>query len=357
MKIERSKFLAALEPLKAALTARTVIAAQTQIWFDKKYAYAHGGSFGIRVAIETPFDFGVPGKLLLGLLDQTSAAEISLESKDKTFMFKAGGSSVKLAILDKKLRPTFYPEPKDKPTAKIKVTKEFVHGLKRVFAIHPPDPPKRLEHGGVCLFPVTESQIVDIGSFDMITTDSKSIASMTIEQDYGGKSIVLPRIFAEQVAAQCDENVELEFYPDHFRVQATKDIALYSNVFDSGKIQDLPNIIDGLYYNKTAAVFAIPDGFFEALERAVLIAGSGDEPIVRLTVLANSLLMTGEFRTGAFREEFDIDFYEKSPEQSVEVRAKPLMSVVNVSELRIGPDAVVCCGKEDGFLYLLALGK
>lgn len=346
MKIERKKLLEALEPLKPALAVRTVIAAQTQVWFDKEFAYAHDGGFGVRSAFETPFDFGVPGKLLLGLLESSDAEEIILEPKDTALVFKSGKSTVKLTILDKSARPTFYSDDPGKPVTTIKVSKELVEGLRRVFMLRPANP-KRLEHHGVCLFPV-ESEM------DLYTTDSKSIAVAPVAQKYKGKKLVIPRVFAEQLVAQCEENAELEIFGDHFRVNATEKVTLYSNVFDTSGMQDLPATVDRAYDTKAAPLFGIPKGFDAALERAVLMAGSAEEPVVTLKTHGKKLTISGAFRSGDFSEEFDVD--KNLPERSVEVLAKPLMTTAAVQQLMVGPVAVALRGKDD-FLYFLALGK
>ncbi len=230
MKIERKKLLAALEPLKPALAVKTVVVAQQQIWFDKKHAYAHDGGFGVRTAFDTPFDFGVPGKLLLGLLEQSEADEVTLEPKEENLAFKAGKSAIKLAIFDKVKRPKFYPDkPESKPLATLKVSKELVAGLRRVFTLRPANP-KRLEHHGVCLFAAGPEM-------DLFTTDSKTFAVSPVIQKLGVKRALLPRGFAVQLVAQCEENAALELYEDHFRVAANKATTLYSNVLDISGIK------------------------------------------------------------------------------------------------------------------------
>lgn len=346
MKLERKKLLEVLAPLKPALATPTVIAGQLQIWFDKEYAYAHDGGFGVRSVLETPFDFGVPGKLLLGLLESFAADEVLLEPKDTVLAFKVGKSTTKLTTLDKSARPRFYEEDPGKPTNTIKVSRELVAGLRRVFMLRPANP-KRLEHHGVCLFPV-ESEM------DLFTTDSKSIAVAPVAQKYKGKKLVIPRVFAEQLVAQCEENAELDIFRDHFRVNATDKVTLYSNLFDTEGMQDLPSQVDRAYDTKAAPLFGIPKGFDVALERAVLMAGSNEEPLVKLKTNGKKLVVSGEFRSGDFSEEFDVD--KSLPDRTVEVLAKPLMTAAAVTQLMVGPNAVALRGNDD-FLYFLALGK
>lgn len=347
MKLERKKLLAALEPLKPAL-AYPLTEAHSQVWFDKKYAYAHDGGFGVRVVLEIPFEFGVLGKLLLGLLEQSEAEEVSLEPKDENFTFKAGRSSVKLPIRDTSRRPKFYPDkPKGKPVAEFVLSKEFVAGLRRVFMLHPANP-KRLEHHGVCVFPFDDG-----AELELYTTDSKAIAVIPVKQKASVKT-VLPRLFAEQMVSQCAENAELEMYEDHFRVEATKQVMLYSNVLDTSAMQNLPAVVDRAYDTKTAPPFAIPKGFQEALERATLMAGSKEDGLVELKTTGKKLVMSGTFQAGEFLEEFDVD--KSLPNRAVSVLAKPLMTTAAVTTLMVGENAVTLCGKDD-FLYFLALGK
>jgi DNA polymerase III sliding clamp (beta) subunit (PCNA family) len=345
MRIERKKLLAALEPLKPALAVRTVVPAQLQIWFNKKYADAHDGGFGVRTTFETPFDFGVPGKLLINLLEQSEAEEVTLEPKENNLAFKAGKSLIKLAILDKVKRPKFYPDkPESDVLATLKVSKELIAGLRRVFTLRPANP-KRLEHHGVCIYSTGKE-------LELYTTDSRALALQPVNQKFAVKRALLPRVFAEQLVAQCEENAVLELHEDHFRVLARKQTMLYSNVLDISGMLDLPSYADRFYDPKVAPPFVIPREFEAALERVTMMVGPKEDPMITLKTSGKKLMLGAEFKSGELLEEFDVD--KALPTRSVSVVVTPLLAVPGVDKMMIGPEAVTLCGKDD-FLYFLAL--
>jgi DNA polymerase III sliding clamp (beta) subunit (PCNA family) len=347
MKIERKALLAALEPLKPAIAGRTVIKELTHVWFDGKFAYAHDGGMGIRVALETPFKLGVPGSLLLALLGQAGADNLMLEAADDALAFKSGRSNVKLVTLPIEQRVWPYPaKPEGKPVASLKVSEALVAGLRRVFVVRPSNP-KRMEHHAVCVFPFDKD-------LDLYTTDSKQLAVMPVEAVLVGKvkNLAIPRPFAEQLASQCKgEGSELRMYEDHFVVQATEQVTLFSNVLDSSEMLDLPEFADKYCDEKAAPPIPIPEGLRPALERAVLMAGSED-PIVRIRTSGKVLQLSAEFaNTGELEEEFELT--KALPKCSVNMVAKLLLAAKDVDRMMIMPSAINLRGK-NGFMYIMA---
>ena len=345
MKANRKELLEALAPLKPALAGRSVVTELTHIWFDGKYAYAHDGGVGARVKVETPFKLGVPGSLLLGLLDQAGPEALELQEEEASLTFKAGRSNIKLATLPLENRVWPYP---DKPTGKVlaslKVSKPFVTALKRVFVIRPANP-KRMEHHAVCVFAVEKEM-------DLYTTDSMTLAVMPVKEPLEGKadSIAIPRSFAEQVVAQCQYDVELQMYADHFIVAASPTVTLYSNIFDTAEMLDLPAFADKYADDKAAPPFELPKEFSAALERVVLMAGAEDA-VVTLQTSGKALALTGAFKLGELDEEFET--IKSLPKCSVDVVAKTLLSVRDMDTMMISKNAVTLRGK-DKFMYVLA---
>jgi len=345
MKIDRKELLTALEPLKPALSNRGAVVELSHIWFDSEFAYAHDGGMGVRVKLETPFKLGVPGNLLLGLLNQAGAESLTLDAKEDTLAFKAGKSNVKLATLPLDSRVWPYPEkPTSKPVATIKVSEALIAGLKQVFVVKPSNP-TRMEHHGVSIFPV-EKEV------DLYTTDSKMVAVTPVTEPLVGKikSAVLPRNFAEQLVAQCKAGAELKLYSDCFTVTASPKVTLYSNVFDTSDMYDMPSIADKFSDEKAAPPFKLPEGFSGTLERAVLMAGA-DEPAVQLITDGKTLLVTGRFKYGELSEQFAVD--KALPKCAVLVLAKQLLAPKDIERMMISKDGVTLRGK-DGFMFITA---
>jgi hypothetical protein len=351
MQVSRKELLTALEPLKPAFAGRSVVTALTHIWFDGHYAYAHDGGVGARTKLETPFKLGVPGGLLLGLLGQSGPDDLTLTETDAALTFKAGRSNVKLATLpiDQRVWP-YDKEGKEKAwpgpvKASLKVTKGFMTALKRVFVIRPANP-KRMEHHAVCVFGIGDAEM------DLFTTDSATLAVMSLVEPLGGKadSIAIPRSFAEQLATNCQYDKELKMYADHFVVEASPELTLYSNVYDTADILDLPGYAEKYADDKAAPSFPLPEEFSAALERVVLMAGLEDA-VVSLHTEGKSLSLTGSFKLGELDDEFEVS--KALPKCTVPVVAKTLLSVRDVNTISVGKHAVTLRGK-DKFTYILA---
>jgi hypothetical protein len=354
MKIERKELLTALEPLKPALAVRSSIAELSHVWFDREFAYAYDNGKGIRVKFACPLKLGVSGPLLLGLVEQSSADTFTLEENDTALTFKSGRSNVKLVTLPFEGRVWPYPEKsKGKPLATIKVSEGFLAALKRVLSLRPVIQ-KRMEHHSVCVYPIGKSG----EEMDLFTTDSVSLAYMPLVEAIGSNAdaLAIPREFADQILAQCKPGQELNFYTDHFALQASEKVWLYSNVFDTSEMLELGEAVDKFSDKKLTPTFDIPDGFTATLERAVLMAGT-EEPVVSLRATGKTLVLKGQFKFGQLDEEFTLS--AALPKVSIDVVAKTLLAVKDVTRMMILPrndrenGALALCGK-DGFRYITA---
>lgn len=351
MNVNRKEFLEALAPLKPAIQAQASIPALAHIWFDGEYAYAHDGGLGVRVKLDTPLRLGVSGTVFLGLLAQASADTLSLESSDNVLAFKAGRSNVKLATLPLEQKVWPYADEvrsssgTGKPVASLKATDAFLAGLKKVFLIRP-SPKKRMEHYAVCIFPVGKTEM------DLFVTDSRTLAVAAVPEPITGKvkAIALPRTFAEQLVAQCVEAPTVKMFSDHFRVEANAKVSLYSNVFDTTDILDLPGSAERFCDEEKATPFAIPDDLRPALERVALMAGS-EEPLVLLHSSGKHLKLTGKFKFGELDEEFEL--VRPIPKCSVKASTKLILAPKGVDRMMLFKEGITLLGAE-GFMYTLA---
>jgi hypothetical protein len=350
VKANRKELIAALEPLRAALatTTKTAIPSLTHIWFDGKFAYAHDNSIGIRSKIETPFKLGVPGVLLLGLLNQAGVEELTLDAKENVLAFKAGKSNVKLATQPLSMQVWPYPPDKEapKPLVSITTSQAFIAGLKRVFVVKPPEKDKkRMEHHSICIWPVEKEM-------DMYTTDSRILARAEVAEEVKGKiaKLALPRDFAEQVAARCRFDAVLYMYPDYFRVQATDTLSLYSNAMDTTGMLDLPKTAEHYTDEKKTPPFVIPKDLSAALDRALLMAGH-DEPLITLATDGKKITLSGEFKSGEIEEIFDLT--KAVPKSALTAVASALTAAKDVEKMMLSPEGLVLRGA-DGFMYIIA---
>jgi DNA polymerase III sliding clamp (beta) subunit (PCNA family) len=343
--ISRKEAIAALEPLKAAIAARSALQELSHIWFDEKFVYATNGGMGIKVKFASPLKCGVPGTLFLGLLSQTASDTLEFTFDDDVLKFKSGRSSVKLNTLPLDRMVWRYPsKPTGKALATIKVSDVFVKALKRVMALRPSQP-KRMENHAVCIYAVD-------AEMDLYVTDNNSLLVAPVAEALGGsaKKIALPREVADQIASQCKDSPELKMYEDHFVVQASDKVTLYSNVFDTSEMLDLPGVADNFTNDKTAPPFAVPEGFAAALERAVTLAGV-EEPLVTLTASGKALKLAAKYKFGKIDEEFTLP--KAIPKATITLSARLLLSIKGVDKLAIA-DKFANMRDADGFMYITA---
>lgn len=342
MKAERKELLKALAPLKPAL-GRGAVVELTHIWFDGKYAYAHDGGMGVKAKLETDFDFGVSGALLLGLLNQDGPEALDLSlNKDNALTVRAGKSSVKLVTLTSERRPWPYPEKIGKPVAIIVLTEEMLTGMRRVLTVKPANP-TRLEHHGISVFTADKE-------LQLYTTDSKVLATVPVPGESKGiDSTVIPRAFAEQLIARCSAGAELKLLAKCFACEADDGLTLFSNVFDTADILELPGYVTKYAGDNSPKPFEIPEGFNAALERAVLLSGI-ENPAVSLKVDGKKLTMRGRFKGGELDEDFSLKVSQ--PVAGLDVLADKLLAIKDVSSFSVSKDALVFYSKSDDFILI-----
>lgn len=346
MKLSRKETIVALGPVKSAVAARNVIEELCHFWFDGTHVYATDGGLGVKAKFASPLKCGVPGGLFLGLLNQASADTLEFDYSDNVLKFKAGRSSIKLNTLPLDRKVWRYPDkPKGKPLAVITISDELIKGLQRVLALKSGEK-KRMEHHAVCIF-------AEGKEMDLYTTDSKSLLVMPVSEELRGSAnkIALPRDMAEQIVSQCAPGEDLSMYADHFVTRANANVTLYSNVFDTSEMLNLPEYADRFSDDKVAPPFLLPEGFTAALERAALIAGAADEPIVTLTVDGKSLKFSGKYKLGNVDEDFTL--VKAVPKAEISVDAKTLLAVKDVKKLAMFKTAINL-RDEVGFMYILA---
>lgn len=341
MSLSRKETIAALDLVKPAVATRSAIQELSHVWFDGEHVSATNGGLGIRTKLKSPFKCGVPGALLLGLLNQAAA---------DTLEFKQDGNGLKfgritLNTLPLEQFPWRYPEkPKVKPTATLKVSEEFITGLKRVAALKVSGP-KRMEHYAVCIFAVDDE-------IDLYVTDSKSMLVMPAKEKLTGsaKKIALPRELADQIVAQCKPGQTLNMYPDHFSIVANDKVQLYSNVFDTSEMLDLPQFANNLVDEKKFPSVELPSDLNAVLERAMVLAGSED-PLVVFKSEGKVLKVSAKFKYGAIAEEFALN--KVAFKTALSLNARTILAIKDVKKISFSDRAASFLGGDD-FTYVLA---
>lgn len=98
MEISHPLLLKALTTAAPALAARPVIPALQLFWFTGTALRATDGFIGIEVPLETDFEGGVPGKVLLGFVSSMKRKSVKITQKDNALVFAAGRSKITLPL-------------------------------------------------------------------------------------------------------------------------------------------------------------------------------------------------------------------------------------------------------------------
>jgi len=188
LKVNRKEFLGELERLKPAIGSTGSLAELSHLWFDGKTVYAFNGGLGIKAPLETEFKGGVPGKLLVGLLQSHSAEEAVIEEEENSLRVDLGKSSkTNLATLAPDRMPWDFPAKPAKSASALELTEDVIDALRRSLIVRS-DKPAMTVHYGVTL-------VDNKGNLSFYTTDSAMMAQTSAAAEVDSKPIVLPRAF------------------------------------------------------------------------------------------------------------------------------------------------------------------
>ncbi len=237
MNLNRKAFLGQLEQLAPAIVNGSKIPALANMWFDGENAHAYNGGLGIMVPLATDFSFGVPGKLLLGIVGGKDTEEVEIRANGEGAYIGMGKSKVTLNTLPMEAVAWPYKLPKDNSPS-ITLTEDFIGGIRRVLPIQPTKK-NRLEHYGVMLFAVAEGCLI-------CTIDSQVLASYIVSPvslPAAAHKIILPWLFAEQLVEQCKPGDVLYVLEDSI-IALSDNVSIYSNLLDNTGLYDLPAMLN-----------------------------------------------------------------------------------------------------------------
>src|SRR5678816_2751546 len=94
---ERDELLSTLNDAAPALGREATIPEYSYFWFDKKFVYAYNGGLGIRLALPTDLECGIPGKPFLDLLNTSSMKQVFLDQADDAVILQMGKSKMNIS--------------------------------------------------------------------------------------------------------------------------------------------------------------------------------------------------------------------------------------------------------------------
>lgn len=347
MKLDREPLIKALEQVKPALQSSGSIPALKHIWLDGKYLYAYNNALGIRVEYASELEpCGILGSVLMGLLQSTSAKEIDLTQTDTQIDLKMGRASASVPVMDIEQNPWPFlvKLPSSSGALSLSLTEELLAGLKQVRIIRA-SAPKRVEHYGVVVFPSKDQ-------FTLYTTDSKALAEVPVKGKLSKdlQRAVLPHAFVSQLLG-LKVGAKVCFLQDAIIAEAPG-TQVCSNLLDSTDVLDLPDLVDKTIGEQEPKRFPLPAEFGEALDRALVLAGSDlDKAFVTLTVAKKELSLIGKLADGLLQEKFPL---KSVGEGEIVLGLEHLKSLATeAEEFAIVKKALLLYGK-DSALFVIA---
>ena len=344
MKIDREEFMAQLARLKPALASGGVVQELSHVWFDKAYAYAFDGGFGIKLKLATELSCGLPGKPLLDLLSTSALKEAVLEPSGASITIKLGKAQTKLAALEEARRVWPYPLKLSRTAEPITLDEEFIEGLRKVLFIKA-SPPTRVEHHGVTV------EVIKAG-LGLYATDSATMAWVVVKGAGKGAAfgkVLLPRTFAEQIVAQAPEGIKLVVASDCIIAEADG-VSFYSNLLDTSGADDMDGIITK-QLAKHAAPLPLPAGLEGALARAEILAGA-ETAAVEAAIVDGALKLSGGYGLGTLQESLELE--GKASNAKMKLAAGLLRrGLPHADSFSLTANSLVLRGEPD-FVYIVA---
>lgn len=346
MQVDREEFVAALVRVKPALSSGGRVAALSHIWFDEKAVYAFDGGFGIRLALKTELNCGVPGSALMGLLGTSALKEAELEVGENALRVKFGKSTSKLATLEPDASAWRFPVTLPKKKEPVKLDELFMEALRKTLFVKASSP-ERVEHYGVIV--QKRKRDLFLGSADKIAIASAVVKGAAADVEF--ERVIFPRTFAEQLVAQSPEGVDLYVLggDSNCLVAVGDGITFYSNMMDLADADNLDELVSRQRKTHPEAV-PLPAGFEAALNRAEILAGR-EEPVVELETVKGALNVSGDYGLGQLDEKLDLE--ETLPAAKFRAKAGVLRRALPYSEsFSITKNTLLMSGA-DGFTYVV----
>lgn len=348
MKMERKVLFDALSLVKPALATKDLIEELTHVWFDGDYAMAYNDAdLGIQVPLEVSFTGGVRGTLLLGLLQNSRARDVTIEpGEEGHLMLKASSTKAKLAVLDPERAVWQFPKPNKKKA--LTLSEELVDALRAVLVSVGNDTSTPEKLGVTIEF--------SKGGVDMYTTDSKTIThchvDLDVEKELRGKRVIVPTAFCEQLLRLCVGGGFMEVRDDCTIAGNENGVLLYTRLLEATKPLDFAEVVKGHMGWHESSKFETPAKLELALERAlVLFEGLPSEP-VSISVDGGKLRVVAE-KEGRGKLNDSMSVSEGAPGISIMVEPAMLKRALSLTT-HIVMDAASVKLLGDGIVYIAA---
>lgn len=351
MIIERLPLLEVLNTLKPAISSKNLIEELTHVWFDGEFATAYNDAeLGIQVPLESPFKGGVQGALLLGLLTNSRAKEISMVPGDEGSMkMKLSRTKADLTVLDLERGKSMWTFPNLNKKHAIAVDEDFCSALRSVLISVGKDTttPETL---GVTF-------VKQGDALHLYTTDTASVATIKVPLPDGFKQMkgrrVIPAAFCEQVLRLCEGGGQLEFANDYVVALSDSNVLIYSRPVEAPKPLPMADWIEKAAKYPKSAKFKVPERLSLALDRMqVMFEGKPGE--VMTVQIGDGLLKMSASVQGKGDLKDSVPIPDNVPPVTFRTEPRLIKRAMGLAtEMVCTEDSVRMSGDND-FIYLIS---
>lgn len=343
-KFNREELLATLGSVKAALGSSPLVPEYGYIWVTDGFVRAYNGTFGMETASELGFACGIPGLVVLNLLESCTDDVVSIDIDKETLRLKSGTTDIKLVTLEAARNNWAYPKTHGKNALLVDMQPDHIAALKSMAFVRAA-PATRVEHLGV-----TMQQ--DKNELRFYSTDSASMAEAVVPVKKAAEvtGVMLPHDFAEQLVALAPEGAKLWVNKDCLIAETGTETVLYATLVDLAQADDMGAIISR-QQALHAQLLPLPVEFEQVLTRAEILA-SRDEPLVYVEVQDAALQVSGTYSLGSLHESFAMKGAKPAAKVGVKAgilkRALPFVDEVSLAK------GSLLLRKGELFTYVLA---
>lgn len=304
-KILRSELLARLTRISPALSSSDVIPVATHFCFTGDDVFAYNDQIAMSMALSTDFTGAVPGKVLLSLLNNSSAEKVEMVQEGNNLVIKAASSKWDLAVMPPDQFIFEMPSPASGKAFPLMLG-NFTDGLKSCLRSVTKDP----EQNGVTL--VGHDKGVTLYALDDNTI---SRARLVFEGNIFKRRVLLPEAF-------CRQFINIHENESRFEIRVDKDndkrgyalatgsgVTLFGRLLDpSTQIEFATMIKQYVPDDYKGKLVAMPDKLASILDQAMVIMDNSDEhAATTITVNQGKASFHTQSKRGIVNDHMNID--------------------------------------------------
>lgn len=323
------------------------------LWLDGQSVWAYDGELGINAPLKTDLRVGLPGAVLIGLVDKSkSVKEIELLQSDEAVTLKAGKMRTDLAYLPDSDRPQ-WPDDLlvDSP---VPINQEFLSCLKAGM-VATGNNENRPDFMGTTL-------IMDGEELQLYTSDGATASwlNCTLPENWEVPRVGWPRRFCEQLIKQADAKLNgkelLHMSRGSVLAELNETLILGRNLDIRSPINYEQMFSRMLPEDWEKKVYPIPKDFGEALGRSkVLLSKNKDAAIMIDADGLGKLVLSTVAGNGKVDDRLDIDG-EQEPYQ---LRFTPRLIervLPHVDRMYMGSRHMIFSSTSSGLVHIVSAG-